>query len=150
MEHLQANNTDQVLHEIAGQGTPILGICLGMQLLSDESEEVKTTTGLGLIAGKVIKIPSQQSALRVPHVGWNEVNFTADCPLFDGIPDSSDFYFVHSYYYNPSHLEHKVAETPYGERFASVVARDNVFGVQFHPEKSSMFGLRMLKNFVSL
>jgi len=150
MEHLKVNGTDQVLHEIAKKGTPVLGICLGMQLLADSSEEVRKTQGLGLVPGDVERMSSHDGTLRVPHVGWNEVNIVTECPLFKDIPDASDFYFVHSYHYRTRLREHVVAETPYGDNFTSVVARENVFGVQFHPEKSAGFGLRMLKNFISL
>jgi glutamine amidotransferase len=150
MEHLRVNNTDQVLREIANKGTPVLGICLGMQLLADSSEEVRKTDGLGLVSGDVVKISSPDGALRIPHVGWNEVNIVTGCPLFEDIPDASDFYFVHSYHFRTRQREYVVAETPYGDDLTSVVARENVFGVQFHPEKSAGFGLRMLKNFISL
>ena len=150
MEHLREQNTDAALHEVAANGTPVLGICLGMQLLSDQSDEVTLTQGLGLIPGEVKRMSSMDSALRVPHVGWNEVHYVSDSPLFNEIPDFSDFYFVHSYHYVTKQPSDVAAVTPYGDNFSSVVAKDNVFGVQFHPEKSAVFGLKMLKNFISL
>jgi len=150
MAQLKARNTDAVLKDVVKTGTPVLGICLGMQLLSDESDEIKNTCGLGLISGSVTKFNLYESDLRIPHVGWNEVHFLTDNPLFSGIPNASDFYFVHSCHYVVKDKNYVAAQTPYGLRFSSVIAKDNVFGVQFHPEKSSQYGLKMLKNFISL
>jgi len=150
MAQLKAKGTDVVLKDVINSGTPVLGICLGMQLLSDESDEIKNTPGLGLIPGSVTEFNIHESALRVPHVGWNEVHYLTENPLFLGIPNASDFYFVHSYHYVVKDENAVVAQTPYGFSFSSVIANDNVFGVQFHPEKSSQYGLKMLKNFISL
>ncbi|MFK5893080.1 MAG: imidazole glycerol phosphate synthase subunit HisH [Pseudomonadota bacterium] len=150
MAHLKEKNTDEALREAVKKGVPVLGICLGMQLLSDESDEINKTSGLGLIPGNVVKMNSNGGALRVPHVGWNEAHFLTDNPLFIDIPNASDFYFVHSFHYVVSDQKNIAAETPYGINFSSIIAKDNVFGVQFHPEKSSLYGLKMIKNFVSL
>ncbi len=150
IKHLQNNDMDAAIIEATKSGTPLLGICLGMQLLSDESDEVENTPGLGLISGKVIKMDSNNGELRVPHVGWNEVHLLKESALFTGVPNASDFYFVHSYHYVVDSADDVTAQTPYGHNFSSVVEKDNVYGVQFHPEKSSQFGLKMLKNFISL
>ena len=131
----------------AAEGTPVLGICLGMQLLFDRSVELEPTEGLGLLAGEVS--PLRTGGLRVPHIGWNEVSFTQPSPLTAGLPAAgAAFYHVHSLVARPEHPEDVVGTTTYGESFATVVARERVFGVQFHPEKSSGHGLRMLRSFV--
>jgi imidazole glycerol-phosphate synthase subunit HisH len=133
----------------AGEGTPLLGICLGMQLLLDRSNELEPTDGLGLIAGEVTGLDS--GGLRVPHIGWNEVSFQRQSPLTAGLAaEGCPFYHVHSLAARPRDPEDVVGTTEYGERFATIVARDRVFGVQFHPEKSSSHGLWMLANFVSV
>ncbi len=150
MRHLKQKSTDEALKQAVKKGIPVMGICLGMQLLSDVSEEIEETPGLGLIPGKVIKINAGDGALRVPHVGWNEVHFQTDTALFSEIPDALDFYFVHSYHYVVNNQQDIAATTPYGINISSVIVCDNVFGVQFHPEKSSQNGLKMLKNFISL
>jgi glutamine amidotransferase len=131
----------------AAEGMPVLGICLGMQLLFDRSVELKPTAGLGLLAGEVS--PLRTGGLRVPHIGWNEVSFTRPSPLTAALPPAgAAFYHVHSLVARPEHPEDVVGTTTYGESFATVVARKLVFGVQFHPEKSSGHGLRMLRSFV--
>ena len=150
MSHLKEKNTDEVLIEAAKKGIPILGICLGMQLLATQSEEVQHTSGLNLIPGNVSKMSTQNETLSVPHVGWNEVHFEIESPLFSNIPNASDFYFVHSYHYGVTDSKNIAAQTPYGINFSSVVTKNNIYGVQFHPEKSSLYGLKLLKNFVSL
>ena len=130
----------------AAERTPILGICLGMQLLFDRSEELESTDGLGLIGGEVTWL--RAGGLRIPHIGWNEVSFERTCPLLEGLPtDGCPFYHVHSLAARPAHGADVVATTEYGERFATIVARGSVFGVQFHPEKSAGHGLRMLESF---
>ncbi|MGI8506958.1 MAG: imidazole glycerol phosphate synthase subunit HisH [Solirubrobacteraceae bacterium] len=133
----------------AAAGKPLLGICLGMQLLFDGSEEFEPTPGLGLIAGAVT--PLRTGGLRVPHIGWNEVELERRSPLTDGLPGGGcAFYHVHSLAARPSDPDDVAGCTTYGERFATIVARASVFGVQFHPEKSSANGLRMLQSFVGL
>lgn len=137
---------------VAMKRKPLLGICLGMQMLASMGHEKGVTPGLGLIPGEVQKLDALGCKLRIPHVGWNEVQYmqgmTTDV-LFDGIPDSSDFYFVHSFAFLPESPQHLVATVPYDVNLASVVRNGNVFGCQFHPEKSSKAGRRLLKNFMS-
>jgi imidazole glycerol-phosphate synthase subunit HisH len=131
------------------QGTPLLGICLGMQLLFDSSEELGRTAGLGLIAGEVTRL--QAGGLRIPHIGWNEVRFERSSPLLAGLPDGAcPFYHVHSYAARPAEHDTILGTCEYGERFVSFVGRGSVFGVQFHPEKSSLNGLHMLDGFVAI
>jgi imidazole glycerol-phosphate synthase subunit HisH len=131
------------------RGTPLLGICLGMQLLFDRSSELRQANGLGLIAGSVARL--EGGGLRVPHIGWNEVAFERPSPLIDGLPaQGCPFYHVHSFAARPSEADDVVGATEYGERFATIVGHGSVFGVQFHPEKSSTHGLRMLANFVEI
>ncbi len=138
-----------LLHERARDGVPTLGICLGMQLLFERSEELAQTVGLGLLAGEVTRLRS--GGLRVPHIGWNEVTFERECVLTTGLPaGGAPLYHVHSYAARPADRDDVVGSTEYGERFATFVARENVFGVQFHPEKSSRTGLALLANFVGL
>jgi glutamine amidotransferase len=138
-----------LIRERAGSGTPLLGICLGMQLLFERSEELEVTDGLGLLEGEVRRL--QTGGLRVPHIGWNEVSFERPCALTAGLPESGcAFYHVHSLAPRPGRREDVVGTTEYGERFATIVARGSTFGVQFHPEKSSGHGLRVLQNFVDL
>ncbi|MDQ6835227.1 MAG: imidazole glycerol phosphate synthase subunit HisH [Actinomycetota bacterium] len=137
------------LRRVAAQGKPLLGICLGMQLLFDGSDEFRSTPGLGLIDGTVT--PLRAGALRIPHIGWNDVRWERATPLSAGLPvPGTAFYHVHSLVARPSRGEDVIATTEYGERFATIVARGSVLGVQFHPEKSSARGLRMLANFAGL
>ncbi len=136
----------EALRSLAGQGTPILGICLGMQLLFSSSEEIELTEGLGLLDGAVTRL---STAARLPHIGWNEVRFELPSPLTDGLPEGGcPFYHVHSFIPRPSRSEDIIGTAEYGERFATIVERGNVAGVQFHPEKSSAHGLRLLANFI--
>ena len=136
------------LRSLAGQGTPILGICLGMQLLFSSSEEIELTDGLGLLEGTVTRLDTSE---RLPHIGWNEVRFDRPSGLTSGLPEAGcPFYHVHSFVPRPSHDEDVVGSAEYGERFATIVERGNVAGVQFHPEKSSVHGLRLLANFTDL
>lgn len=128
------------------EGIPLLGVCVGMQMLFEESSEFGTTKGLGLLKGHVKRF---DDALVVPHVGWNQVTRAAAHPLMNGIPDHSFFYFVHSYYCEPENSDAVVGETEYGGRFVSIVSKANVCGVQFHPEKSQATGLQLLKNFAT-
>lgn len=144
MNALAANGFDRLVLDRARQRVPLMGICVGMQMLFDESEEFGKTQGLGLLRGGVRRFNSD---LRVPHVGWNQVNQCREHPLFEGISDGSFFYFVHSYICEPIDSEVVIGETDYGTGYASVIARDNVCGVQFHPEKSQANGLQLLGNF---
>lgn len=137
----------------AAASKPFLGICIGQQMLFKHSEE-GDVPGLGIFAGEVVRFRDEQmigadgSRLKVPHMGWNEVLHRGDHPLWAGIPDRERFYFVHSYYVAPADPAVIAAETDYGLRFTSAVARANIFAVQFHPEKSAQAGLRLLSNFI--
>ncbi|WP_410508927.1 imidazole glycerol phosphate synthase subunit HisH [Methanosarcina hadiensis] len=139
----------ETITEFADSGKPMLGICLGQQVLMSSSEEGRLTDGLDLIQGKVLRFP--KSELKVPHMGWNNIRITQDHPLFKGIPDGSFVYFVHSYYVDTA-AENTLASCEYGlEYSASVVnSKGNVMGTQFHPEKSGATGLKILKNFVEM
>jgi glutamine amidotransferase len=149
MSSLRARGLDELLRERAAAGIPILGICLGMQLLFDGSEELGGADGLGLIPGRVR--PLRAEGLRVPHIGWNEVRLGRPCRLTAGLPrDGRPFYHVHSFVACAERPEDVIGTCVYGEEFASIVARDAVFGVQFHPEKSSGDGLAILSAFVAL
>ena len=144
MNALIERGFDQIVRERVAAGTPLLGVCVGMQMLFQESEEFGTTHGLGLLRGRVRRFPAD---LVVPQVGWNQIRQRAPHPLFQGIGDAAFFYFVHSYYCEPVATEVILGETDYGVAYASVVAQANLFGVQFHPEKSQTAGLRLLSNF---
>ncbi|MDD5596086.1 MAG: imidazole glycerol phosphate synthase subunit HisH [Candidatus Omnitrophica bacterium] len=127
-----------------------LGICLGMQLLFEQSQEAKEEKGLGILSGDVKKF-SEKSGQKVPHMGWNQLKIKNQaCPLLKGIPDNSSVYFCHSYYPDPQEAQAIATTTDYGINFASIVWKDNIYGVQFHPEKSQEIGLKMLKNFIEL
>ncbi len=150
MRNLSDLGLDGLIRDWARAGRPVLGICLGMQLLFDRSEEMSPThptAGLGLIGGEVTRL--QAGGLRIPHIGWNEVSFERPSPLTAGLPAAGcPFYHVHSFAARPARPGDVVGTTEYGERFATIVAHGNVFGVQFHPEKSSADGLHLLHNFV--
>jgi glutamine amidotransferase len=149
MRKLHELGLSKLILAAASSQTPLLGVCLGMQLLFDRSEELEDTPGLGLIAGAVT--PLRTAGLRVPHIGWNEVKFRQASPLTEGLPqDGCPFYHVHSLVVRPDDPKVTVASAEYGEEFAAIVASGSVFGVQFHPEKSSRHGLRMLENFVAV
>jgi glutamine amidotransferase len=137
----------------AARGKPLMGVCVGMQMLLDHSEE-QDTPGLGLIAGHVVRfrLDGQRqpdgSRHKVPQMGWNRVHQARPHPMWSGVPDDAWFYFVHSYYAVPSDPRHSAGETDYGVRFTSAVATDNIFATQFHPEKSSVHGLALYRNFL--
>lgn len=140
---------DELIRARAAAGVPILGICLGMQLLFDNSDELGRTPGLALIRGEVSRL--RTGGLRIPHIGWNQVAFERRCVLTEGFSErGSAFYHVHSLAARPRDPADVAGSTDYGERFTTIVARENVFGVQFHPEKSSAPGLKMLANFARL
>ena len=132
------------------EGIPLLGICLGMQLLADAGYEGGQHVGLGLISGAVKRLEPDKPGIRIPHVGWNEVYPEQGSRLFSGIPAGSDFYFVHSYHFVPKHKDAICATTPYCGSFVSAVGSDMVFGVQFHPEKSGRLGFQLIKNFLRI
>ena len=144
MEALNARGFDKLVRERVEDGTPLLGVCVGMQMLFEKSEEFGTTRGLGLLRGRVRRFPE---GLHVPQVGWNQVEWRKRHALAEGIEDESFFYFVHSYFCDASDDADVLGSTEYGAAYASVVARGVVCGVQFHPEKSQSAGLRLLKNF---
>ena len=149
MRNLTERGLDERIRAIAAAGTPVLGICLGMQLLFERSQEHELTDGLGLLSGEVS--PLQAGELRIPHIGWNEVRFERPSPLTAGLPRAGcAFYHCHSLAARPEDPGDVIATTEYAERFATIVGHDNVFGVQFHPEKSSRDGLALLSTFVAL
>ena len=148
MNQLQQQGLVEPLRAAIAAGTPYLGICLGMQFLFEHSDEMGMHAGLGVLPGTVTRFP--QMALKVPHMGWNELKFRADSPLFAGLTTGSMAYFVHSYYCQPADPADSIDTVDYGIPFSAAVGRDNIFGVQFHPEKSQRVGLRILSNFLEL
>ena len=145
---LKRQQMDGPLREYVASGRPFLGICLGLQLLFDVSYEDGQWEGLGLLRGKVVRF-TEQPGLKIPHMGWNSLDVARRHAVLDGIPDGAHFYFVHSYHVVPEDESVIAARTDYGGPFVSVVARDNLFATQFHPEKSQRAGLRLLSNFAS-
>lgn len=148
MANLRSARLDEAVCEAVDDGAPLLGLCLGLQLLFTESEEFGRHRGLGLIPGRVTRF--EEPGLHVPHVGWNQVEELRPDPLLEGIPEGAYFYFVHSYYVVPDVLQDTIAWTVYGGRFCSVARRGRVWGAQFHPEKSQETGRRLLRNFLGL
>jgi len=146
MKALTERGFDRLVYERAREGTPLLGVCVGMQLLFEESQEFGSTVGLGLLKGRVRRF---SDGLVVPQVGWNRIHQTRPHALFEGVVEGAFCYFVHSFYCEPEDERVVVGETEYGGRYASVVAEENVCGVQFHPEKSQDVGLQLLRNFAS-
>jgi len=138
-----------VINKIVDKKTPFLGICLGLQLLFDSSEEAPGVKGLGILPGKIVRF-SDSHGLKIPQIGWNALSFTGDCPLFRDVKEGSFVYFVHSYYLKAENESDVAATTVYGDFVHAAVHRDNVYACQFHPEKSSSVGLKMLKNFIDL
>jgi glutamine amidotransferase len=146
MESLRKLGFDRLVIEAARAGKPIIGLCVGLQMMFDEGHEFGVHRGLGLLPGRVVKFPA---GMRVPHVGWNQVEFKRTHPVFSDLPDQSFFYFVHSYYVETNDRSCVIGETEYESRFASVCGRANILGVQFHPEKSQTAGLKLLRNFAN-
>ena len=146
MRRLRRAGLDELVRERALAGVPVLGLCLGMQLLFERSSEHEGADGLGLLPGEVVRLAA--SGLKLPHIGWNEVAFTRRSPLVAGLGQAAAFYHVHTYV--PAAEEVALGHGNYGVRFVSLVERDNVFGAQCHPEKSSHEGLTLLKNFVGM
>jgi glutamine amidotransferase len=150
MEHLQAAHLDTAIQEVVAKGTPFLGICLGLQLLFTESEEFGTVRGLDIIPGKVVRFfpEGAPAGVKIPHMGWNGLQKAAPTPVLKGIPEGEHVYFVHSYYVQPDDASVTATTTEYGGfRFTSSITRGSLFACQFHPEKSGVMGLQMLKNF---
>ncbi|MBD8916842.1 MAG: imidazole glycerol phosphate synthase subunit HisH [Lachnospiraceae bacterium] len=148
MEKLNRYGLVPVIHEVVEKGIPFLGICLGLQLMFESSEEAPGVEGLGLLKGKIVRIP-EGDGLKVPHMGWNSLSFPKEGRLFAGIPENSYVYFVHSYYLQAEE-DIVTATAEYGVTIQASVEKGNVFACQFHPEKSSHTGLTILKNFVEL
>ena len=147
MKALHAYGLTELVIERAQEGTPLLGVCVGMQMLFDESDEFGKTNGLGLVRGRVRRFNQN---LVVPQVGWNRIHHARPHHLFSGVEDDSFCYFVHSYYCEPENEEVVIGSTDYGVQYASVIAQKNICGVQFHPEKSQTVGLKMLANFARI
>ncbi|MBU3915316.1 imidazole glycerol phosphate synthase subunit HisH [bacterium] len=146
METIRRTGLDEALRETVKKGIPVLGICIGAQIILDRSEESETEC-LGIIPGTTMRFRLQDPALKVPHMGWNGVTITQPHPLLEGIKNGDEFYFVHSYYPNPSNISNIFATADYEKPFCCALGKDNLFATQFHPEKSGRFGLRFLERF---
>ena len=149
MQALQRQNLVQPVREAVAQGMPYLGICLGMQFLFERSDEMGIHEGLGILPGTVTRFPAFEH-LKVPHMGWNQLTIQKESPLVAHITSGSYAYFVHSYYCQPADPSDILITVDYGIPFTAGIARDNIFGVQFHPEKSQQVGLQILRNFLSM
>jgi glutamine amidotransferase len=147
MRNLREHELVEPIKEYIASGRPYLGVCMGQQALFEYSEENDRQECLGVLKGRIARLDGD---LKVPHMGWNRVRFVREHPIFDGIEDGSYFYFVHSFYPEPTDREVVIGETDYGVTFPSVVAKDNVVATQFHPEKSGEAGLRMYRNFLHI
>lgn len=149
MENLKRRELDQVIHQVVERGTPFLGICLGLQLLFERSDEAPGIEGLGILPGEILRIPAAEG-LKIPHVGWNSLHLENNGRLFKNIEEQAYVYFVHSYYLKAEEESCVKASTEYGAHIHASVEKGNVFACQFHPEKSGDVGLKILKNFVDL
>jgi len=150
MHELEKSGLIEILNrKVLSEKTPILGICLGMQLMTDESEESESK-GLGWISAKTLKFDFDSVDMKVPHMGWNTVDVINENKLITRTPEEIRYYFVHSYYVKVSDEKHSIARTKYGVTFDSAFNTENIYGVQFHPEKSHKFGMRLLKNFSNI
>ena len=149
MEKLKQSGLDEVIREVTEKGTPFLGICLGLQLLFEHSDEAPGVEGLGILKGEILRIPDKEG-YKIPHMGWNSLHFQNNGRLFQGIPEQTYVYFVHSYYLQAEEPEIVKATTEYSTCIHASVEKDNVFACQFHPEKSSKYGLKILENFAKL
>ena len=147
MSGLRTRGLESVIKDVVSRGVPLLGICVGMQAFFEVGEEMGEHTGLGLLPGRVARFDESLS-VKIPHTGWNQLIVKEDALLFDQVNDGAYVYFNHSFYCQPWNSSDVVAETDYGLRYACAVQRDNIFGVQFHPEKSQRVGLQILKNFL--
>ena len=149
MKKLESYGLIPVIKEVIDKGTPFLGICLGLQLFFEESEEAPGVKGLGILPGKIVRF-SESNGLKIPQIGWNRLSFPRRGKLFEGIDEGEFVYFVHSYYLKADNETDVVATCEYGDLVHASVERDNVYACQFHPEKSSSVGLKILKNFIAL
>ncbi len=149
MEKLHSYGLTEVIEESVGEGIPFLGICLGLQLLFESSEESEGVKGLGILPGRIVRLP-EVPGLKIPHIGWNSLRYPNEGRLFAGIPEESYVYFVHSYYLQAEEEEIVTATTEYGACIHASVEKGNVFACQFHPEKSSGVGLHILRNFLEI
>ncbi|MDO5156723.1 MAG: imidazole glycerol phosphate synthase subunit HisH [Eubacteriales bacterium] len=149
MEKIKKYGLDQVIYEVIERGTPFLGICLGLQLLYESSDESPGVAGLGVLKGTINRIP-EGDGLKIPHMGWNSLKVKPDATLFRGIEENPYVYFVHSYYLKAEDENEVAATTEYSTLIHASVEKDNIFACQFHPEKSSEVGLKILRNFISL
>ncbi|MCO5207566.1 MAG: imidazole glycerol phosphate synthase subunit HisH [Anaerolineae bacterium] len=149
IDALRKRKLEQPIQDAVAQGTPLLGICVGMQLLLDESEELGRHSGLGLIPGKVRKFPANNK-LKIPHMGWNQLDHDDTSPLLQDVADGDYAYFVHSFYCDVVDSADTIATTEYGKAFSSIIGRNNIFGIQFHAEKSQHVGLQILRNYATL
>lgn len=147
MQSLQKTGLVDTVKKVAMSGKPFLGICLGMQLLFDSSEETPGVAGLGIFPGEIVKIPKQEG-YKIPHMGWNSLSFPKETPLFRGLPDNPFVYFVHSFYAKPKDPSIVAATTHYCGELTVAIRKDNIFATQFHPEKSGDVGLAILQNFL--
>lgn len=149
MGKIRSYGLEEVIHEVVAKGTPFLGICLGLQLMFEKSEESEGVKGLGLLKGEILRIPDAPG-LKIPHIGWNSLTYPNKGRLFEGIAENSYVYFVHSYYLKAEDESIVAAATEYGTTIHASVEKDNIFACQFHPEKSSDVGLTILKNFINI
>lgn len=147
IENLKARRLIDPIISAINSKKPFLGICLGLQMLFEQSEEAPDKKGFGVLKGKVVRLPDK--GLKIPHMGWNSVDFVKENPFFNGIPTGTYFYFVHSYYVKPTDAELIIGTTNYGIEFTACIVRDNILATQFHPEKSQNAGLQILMNFVT-
>lgn len=149
MGKLRGYGLEKVIRDTVEKRTPFLGICLGLQLLFERSDESDGVSGLGILPGEIVRIPDRED-LKVPHIGWNSLDYPSEGTLFQGIPEGSYVYFVHSYYLRAREESIVKATTEYGVTIHASVEKDNVYACQFHPEKSSQIGMKILQNFINI